>query len=107
VATGKQKHHQAASQSSRGRIPKAVTLVQRMKRKLMTRVGQTIYARRKSIVEPVFGQIKQAQGFRRFLLRGVQRVEALQGGYSIKPAGPQAIQPQMHRLPSLRPPYEQ
>ena len=40
-----------------------------MKRKLTTRTGHAIYARRKTIVEPVFGQIKQALGFRQFLLR--------------------------------------
>jgi hypothetical protein len=45
-----------------------------MKRKLMTKAGRAIYARRKTIVETVFGQIKQAQGFRQFLLRGVEKV---------------------------------
>jgi len=33
-----------------------------------------VYARRKTIVEPVFGQIKEARGFRRFLLRGLTKV---------------------------------
>ena len=33
-----------------------------------------MYARRKVIVEPVFGQIKEARGFRRFLLRGLQKI---------------------------------
>ena len=46
-----------------------------MKRKLQTRVGQRIYALRKAIVEPVFGQIKQARGFRQFLLRGLEKVQ--------------------------------
>jgi len=35
--------------------------------------GKALYARRKVIVEPVFGQIKEARGFRRFLLRGLQK----------------------------------
>ena len=35
-----------------------------------------IYAARKAIVEPVFGQIKQARGFRRFSLRGLAKVQA-------------------------------
>jgi phage gp37-like protein len=74
VATGKQKHNQPVPSSPRGRIPKSATLVERMKRKLMSKAGQGIYARRKTIVEPVFGQIKQAQGFRQFLLRGVDKV---------------------------------
>ena len=34
------------------------------------------YRLRKQIVEPVFGQIKQARGFRQFLLRGVDKVRA-------------------------------
>ena len=33
-----------------------------------------MYSRRKTIVEPVFGQIKEARGFRRFLLRGIAKV---------------------------------
>jgi hypothetical protein len=74
VATGKQKHNQPAQTSPRGRIPQSATVVDRMKRKLMTKTGQAIYARRKTIVEPVFGQIKQAQGFSQFLLRGVEKV---------------------------------
>jgi len=45
-----------------------------MKRKLQTRVGKAVYAARKTIVEPVFGQIKQARGFRQFLLRGFEKV---------------------------------
>jgi transposase len=76
VATGKQKHHPPTPGSPRGRIPKSATLVERMKRKLMTKPGRAIYARRKTIVEPVFGQIKQAQGFRQFLLRGVEKVRS-------------------------------
>jgi myosin heavy subunit len=74
VATGKQKHNQPQQPSPRGRIPKSANLVDRMKRKLATKAGRAIYARRKTIVEPVFGQIKQAQGFRQFLLRGVEKV---------------------------------
>jgi hypothetical protein len=33
------------------------------------------YRLRKQVVEPVFGQIKQARGFRQFLLRGLQKVQ--------------------------------
>lgn len=74
VATGKQKHNQPQQPCPRGRIPKSATPVDRMKRKLATVAGRAIYARRKTIVEPVFGQIKQAQGFRQFLLRGMEKV---------------------------------
>jgi Transposase DDE domain len=34
------------------------------------------YRLRKQVVEPVFGQIKQARGFRQFLLRGIEKVKA-------------------------------
>ncbi len=45
-----------------------------MRDKLQTTEGRTIYARRKSITEPVHGLIKQARGFRQFLLRGPDKV---------------------------------
>ena len=45
-----------------------------MRRKLATKAGRAMYSRRKTIVEPVFGQIKEARGFRRFLLRGIAKV---------------------------------
>ena len=76
VATGKNKHHEPTQSAPCGRIPKSATLVERMKRKLKTKAGRAIYARRKTIVEPVFGQIKQARGFRQFLLRGVEKVRS-------------------------------
>jgi len=74
VAVSKQKHNDLVPPCPRGRIPKSTTLLERMRRKLRTIAGQAIYARRKAIVEPVFGQIKHRQGFRQFLLRGVQKV---------------------------------
>ena len=43
-------------------------------RKLISEGGRTHYARRKAIVEPVFGQIREIRGFRRFLLRGIEAV---------------------------------
>ena len=57
-------------------LPKTATRVERMTRKLLTKAGAAVYARRKTIVEPVLGQIKQARGFRQFLLRGVAKVQA-------------------------------
>ena len=75
IAVGKQKHGDIALPSPSGRIPKAATPQQRMRRKLQTLAGRAIYARRKVIVEPVFGQIKQAQGFRQFMLRGLRKVQ--------------------------------
>jgi transposase len=47
-----------------------------MRAKLQTPAGRATYARRKAVVEPVFGQIKEARGFRRFLLRGLKRVRS-------------------------------
>lgn len=59
----------------RGRVPKAATILDRMTRKLQTKAGAAVYAARKAMVEPVFGQIKEARGFRRFLLRGYANVQ--------------------------------
>jgi transposase len=58
----------------RGRIPKGLSLAERMGRKLRTKAGRATYARRKGIVEPVFGQIKSGRGLRQFLLRGLEHV---------------------------------
>ena len=74
VATGKQRHNELVSPAQRGRIPKGLGVKARMMRKLRTKKGRKIYSRRKVIVEPVFGQIKQARGFRQFLLRGLRKV---------------------------------
>ena len=49
---------------------------QAMATKLGTVQGRATYARRKAIVEPPFGQIKQARGFRRFSFRGQASVSA-------------------------------
>src|SRR5437763_9766955 len=53
------------SVAQRGPLPKGATRVERMKRKLQTKAGAAIYAARKAIVEPVFGQIKQRSEERR------------------------------------------
>ena len=52
------------------------SLLEQMKQKLKTEAGRDLYRMRKAIVEPVFGQIKEWRGFRRFLLRGLQKVRA-------------------------------
>lgn len=74
IATEKQKHGERNEPCKRGPLPKGASRVERMKRKLQTKLGAAVYARRKCIVEPVFGQIKQARGFRQFLLRGLEKV---------------------------------
>ena len=53
---------------------RADRLEERMAAKVNTPAGRALYARRKVIVEPVFGQIKGARGFRRFALRGLAKV---------------------------------
>jgi transposase len=76
IAVGREHHGVSAPASPRGRIPAGLTRRQRMSRKLATKAGRRHYARRKVIVEPVFGQIKEARGFRRFSLRGLEAVQA-------------------------------
>jgi len=76
IATSRQKHGEHRNPCPRGPLPKTATRVERMRRKLKTKAGKVIYAARKTIVEPVFGQIKQARGFRQFLLRGITKVRA-------------------------------
>jgi transposase len=73
VATGRDKHGDAVETSSDppppGASPKEV-----MREKLRTEAGHAVYKMRKAIVEPVFGQIKEQRGFRRFSLRGKENV---------------------------------
>jgi transposase len=75
IATERQQHGERQV-CARGPLPKGATRVERMKRKLLTQAGAAIYAARKGIVEPVFGQIKEVRGFRRFSLRGLEKVKA-------------------------------
>ncbi len=76
VAVRRDEHSAAPRPAPRGRIPKGLSRRGRMERKLTTKKGHAHYARRKVIVEPVFGQIKEAMGFRRFSLRGKAKVTA-------------------------------
>ena len=75
ISTRKQKHGERPGPCPRGPLPKTATIVDRMSRKLHTKAGAAVYVARKGIVEPVFGQIKQARGFRQFLLRGFEKVQ--------------------------------
>ena len=54
----------------RGRIPKGLSPWDRMERKLLTKRGRALYKKRSVLVEPVFGQVKEGQGFRQFMRRG-------------------------------------
>lgn len=59
----------------RGPLPRDADAKIRMARKLRSKKGSAIYAQRKAIVEPVNGQIKEGRGLRRFLLRGLEKVD--------------------------------
>lgn len=71
IATGRHKHDDPAPGAPRGPIPKNATPRQRMARKLKTKRGHSAYARRKVIVEPVFGQMATLQNAKQLLLRGL------------------------------------
>jgi len=64
----------------RGRIPKGLSPRDRMERKLLTKRGRALYKMRGVLVEPVLGQVKEGQGFRRFMRRGLG---AAQGEWSL------------------------
>jgi hypothetical protein len=70
MAPGRQRHHALEAEVSA--LP--TTAKERMAAKVRTPPGRALYARRKVIVEPVLGQSKEARGFRRFLLRGLQKI---------------------------------
>jgi transposase len=70
MATGRQRHH--APEADESESPE--TAKERMAAKVRTPEGRALYARRKVNVEPVFGQIKETRGFRRFLLRGLDNI---------------------------------
>ena len=74
IATGRQKHGtEAATHAKNG---KPGSLIAAMRDKLKRGGWRSPYRLRKQVVEPVFGQIKQAMGFRQFLLRGLAKVKA-------------------------------
>jgi hypothetical protein len=76
IATGRLRHGEVPPTTPRGRIPKGATPKQRMARKLRTKPGRAAYARRKAIVEPVFGQMEVVQGAKHLLLRGGEAANA-------------------------------
>ena len=74
LSTSRQSHGKRP-RPSRGPAPRDLDARGRMDRKLRSKAGQAIYALRKIIAEPVFGQIKGARGLDRFLLRGLEKVD--------------------------------
>ena len=71
LATERLKHHEKVASAPRGRIPEGLSAKQRMARKLRTKKGRAMYAKRKGMIEPIFGQLKQVLGFRQFSMRGL------------------------------------
>jgi len=72
VATGRQKHGTKSATTTKASPPGS--LIAKMSIKLKRAGHRSRYRLRKQIVEPVFGQVKQARGFRQFLLRGIEKV---------------------------------
>ena len=75
VAPDRQKHGEKPPGTT-GPPPPDASVAEQMRHKLRTPEGRAVYKLRKAVVEPVFGQIKEARGFRRFLLRGLAKVQA-------------------------------
>ena len=71
IATGRLPHGQPLPPKC-GPMPRDANLKARMARRLRSKAGSRVYAQRKAIVEPVNGQIKEARGLRRFLLRALK-----------------------------------
>ena len=59
-----------------GRIPRNLSLRERMERKLLTQRGRALYKVRSILVEPVWGQVKEGQSFRRFMRRGLRAAQS-------------------------------
>jgi hypothetical protein len=74
VAPDRQKHGEKRPTTT-GPPPPDASVAEQMRHKLGTAEGQAVYKLRKAVVEPVFGQIKEGRGFRRFLLRGLGKVQ--------------------------------
>ena len=70
IATERVRHHVEQVEG----VESSSTAQERMAAKVRTPEGRALYGKRKVIVEPVFGQIKEGRGFRRFLLRGMHKL---------------------------------
>ena len=70
VATRNMRNNPQPRSGRRGPLRSDASLVDKMDRKVSRKAGRAIYRRRQAIIEPVFGQIKDARGIRRFMRRG-------------------------------------
>ncbi len=77
IASGRQSHNQRLEErlADDPEAPENPSLVEAMQHRMKTKQGKEFYAKRKSTVEPVFGIIKEAMGFRHFMLRGIEAVK--------------------------------
>ena len=77
ISFGKEQHNQPIEERFKEAdpLPDNPTEVERMKHRLQTKEGKAIYAERKSVIEPIFGIIKQVMGFRQFMLRGFEKAK--------------------------------
>jgi hypothetical protein len=78
---GRQKHGTPSMDPGAPPAPNA-SAKDRMRHKLTSAEGHARYRRRKALVEPVVGQIKEARGFRRFLLRGASSVRSVRAKFA-------------------------
>jgi transposase len=78
IAVERPKHHAAVGTAVAEVVPMPAQASpqEKMKAKLRTARGRAVYGLRKGVVEPVFGQIKAARGFRRFSLRGLEKIRS-------------------------------
>ncbi len=79
LATGRDKHNQwlgkqLAKDHNEQESGEVLNIKDQMRQKLKTDKGKSIYRKRKMTIEPVFGIIKEIMGFRRFSLRGEQKI---------------------------------
>lgn len=78
IAVGREAHHPHWRSRFEEPLPPCAPAshVEQMQHALKTKAGRAAYELRKQTVEPVFGIIKSVMGFRQFLLRGLQHVQA-------------------------------
>ena len=76
-ASHNQRRYDFRPEQTRNKPAKKVTdpVLLDMREKLRTQAGKEIYSKRQQSVEPAFGIIKEAMGFRQFLLRGLGKVQ--------------------------------
>lgn len=76
ISPGQLAHASIPATPPRGHIPHDISVADLMRRKPRTKAAKAAYAQRKAIVEPIFGQIKEASlEYRRFTFRGLMKVQ--------------------------------